>query len=102
MTEGGHTARQCRCCEEFGRRLYAEAWRRGWARADKKVVLGDGSEWIWNQAALHFPDAIHIVDLYHSAAEPQPKHFGKLSAVSAQLSALGHKCIADILLQSAK
>src|SRR5438876_11492857 len=33
----------------------------------------------------------------HSAAEPQPKHFGKLSAVSAQLSALGHKCIADIL-----
>jgi hypothetical protein len=53
-------------CEEFGRRLYAEAWRRGWARADKKVVLGDGSEWIWNQAALHFPDATHIVDLYHS------------------------------------
>ena len=40
--------------------------------------------------------------LTHSAAEPQPKHFGKLSAVSAQLSALGHKCIADILLQSAK
>ena len=31
-------------CEEFGRRLYAEAWRRGWGRADKKVVLGDGSE----------------------------------------------------------
>jgi hypothetical protein len=53
-------------CEEFGPRLYAEAWRRGWGRADKKVVLGDGSEWIWNQATLHFPDAIHIVDLYHS------------------------------------
>lgn len=53
-------------CEEFGRRLYAEAWRRGWARADKKVVLGDGSEWIWNQAALHFPDATFIVDKYHS------------------------------------
>ena len=53
-------------CEEFGRRLYAEAWRRGWGRADKKVVLGDGSEWIWNQAALHFPDATFIVDKYHS------------------------------------
>jgi hypothetical protein len=53
-------------CEEFCRRLYAEAWRRGWARADKRVVLRDGSEWIWNQAALYFPDAIHIVDLYHS------------------------------------
>ena len=53
-------------CDEFGRRLYVEAWRRGWARADKRVVLGDGSEWIWNQAGLHFSDAIHIVDLYHS------------------------------------
>jgi hypothetical protein len=44
-------------CEEFGRRLYAEAWQRGWARADQKAVLGDGSEWIRNQAALHFSDA---------------------------------------------
>jgi hypothetical protein len=62
-------------CEEFGRRLYAEAWQRGWVRADKKVVLGDGSEWIWNQAALHFPDATHIVDLYHSR-----EHLGSLAA----------------------
>jgi hypothetical protein len=53
-------------CEEFGCRLYAEAWQRGWARAGKKVVLGDGAEWIWNQASLHFPDAIQIVDLYHA------------------------------------
>jgi hypothetical protein len=53
-------------CEEFGRRLYAEAWQRGWARAQKKVVLGDGAEWIWNQASLHFPDAMQIVDLYHA------------------------------------
>src|SRR5271167_1404568 len=52
--------------EEFGRRLYSEAWHRGWARALKKVVLGDGAEWIWNQADLHFPDATQIVDLYHA------------------------------------
>lgn len=38
----------------------------------------------------------------HSAAEPQPKHFGELSAISTQLSALDHKCAADTLLQSAK
>ena len=62
-------------CEEFGRRLYAEAWQRGWARADQKVVLGDGSEWIWNQAAVHFSDATHIVDLYHSR-----EHLGTLAA----------------------
>jgi len=30
------------------------------------VVIGDGAEWIWNLAALHFSDAIHIVDLYHA------------------------------------
>jgi hypothetical protein len=52
--------------EEFGRRLYAEAWRRGWGRAEKKVVLGDGADWIWNQADLHFPEAIPIVDLWHA------------------------------------
>jgi len=53
-------------CEEFGRRLYAEAWQRGWARAQKKVVLGDGAEWIWNQADLHFSEATQIVDLFHA------------------------------------
>ena len=52
--------------EEFGRRLYAEAWRRGWGRAQKKVVLGDGAEWVWNQADLHFSDTTQIVDLYHA------------------------------------
>jgi hypothetical protein len=53
--------------EEFGKRLYLEAWKRGWSRAQKRVVMGDGSEWIWNQAHLHFPDATEIVDLYHAS-----------------------------------
>ena len=52
--------------EEFGRRLYLEAWNRGWSHAAKKVVIGDGAEWIWNLADLHFPGAIQIVDLYHA------------------------------------
>jgi hypothetical protein len=52
--------------EEFGRRIYAEACRRGWSRAQKKVVMGDGAEWIWNLAAEHFSGAIQIVDLYHA------------------------------------
>ena len=52
--------------EAFGRRLYGEAWQRGWSRAQKKVVMGDGAEWIWNLAAEHFPGAIQIVDLYHA------------------------------------
>jgi len=44
--------------EEFGKRLYVETWKRGWSRAQKKVVLGDGAEWIWNLAQQHFPGAI--------------------------------------------
>ncbi len=53
--------------EEFGLRLYTEAWRRGWSKARKKVVLGGGAIWIWNLADQHFRGAIQIVDLYHWA-----------------------------------
>ena len=52
--------------EQFGKRLYVEAWKRGWSRAEKKVVIGDGAEWIWNLAQQHFPGAVQIVDLYHA------------------------------------
>ena len=52
--------------EEFGNRIYLEAWNRGWSRAAKKVVMGDGAEWIWNLAEQHFPGAVQIVDLYHA------------------------------------
>lgn len=52
--------------EAFGKRLYLEAWKRGWSRAQKKVVIGDGAEWIWNLAQQHFSGAVQIVDLYHA------------------------------------
>jgi hypothetical protein len=47
---------------QFGSRIYLEAWN----RADKKVVIGDGAEWIWNHADLHFSGAVQIVDLFHA------------------------------------
>jgi hypothetical protein len=52
--------------DEFGRRMYTEAWERGWSRAQKKVIIADGAEWIWNIADQHFPGAIQIVDIYHA------------------------------------
>jgi hypothetical protein len=52
--------------QESGPRLYLEGCKRGWNRAQKKVVIGDGAEWIWNIADQHFPGAIQIVDLYHA------------------------------------
>jgi hypothetical protein len=61
--------------QQFGLRLYNEAWRRGWSRARKKIVIGDGAVWIWNLAEQHFPGAIQIVDLYHAR-----QHLWELSA----------------------
>ena len=52
--------------ELFGRRLYVEAFERGWDRAQQKVVLGDGADWIWNIAGQHFAGAIQIVDIWHA------------------------------------
>jgi hypothetical protein len=52
--------------EAFGPRLYTEAWERGWSRAEKKVIIADGADWIWNIADQQFPGAIQIVDIYHA------------------------------------
>jgi hypothetical protein len=51
---------------EFSRRIYTEAHQRGWSRAQIKVVMGDGADWIWNICQEQFPGAIEIVDLYHA------------------------------------
>jgi hypothetical protein len=52
--------------EEFGRRIYAEAVRRGLREAEEVIVIGDAAAWIWNIAAKHFCGATQIVDLYHA------------------------------------
>ncbi len=52
--------------EAFGRRIYAEAVRRGVTRAAQVIVLGDGAPWIWGLADEHFYGATQIVDLYHA------------------------------------
>jgi hypothetical protein len=73
--------------EDFGKRLYREAWQLGWSRAQKNVVMRDGAEWIWNLAGEHFPGTIQIVDLYHArqhlwevARRLHPHHEGKQKA----------------------
>ena len=52
--------------QELGKRIDREALQRGWSRAQKKVVIGDGAEWIWNLVAEPFPGALQMVDLYHA------------------------------------
>ena len=50
----------------FARRVEREARRRGFDRASRQVVIGDGAPWIWNIADMSFPDAVEIVDLFHA------------------------------------
>jgi hypothetical protein len=61
--------------DDFGFRLYTEAWGRGWESATIRIVIGDGAVWIWNLADQHFPGAIQIVDLYHAR-----EHLWKIAA----------------------
>jgi len=51
--------------EEFGQQLTLEAYRAGYGDAERRVFLGDGAHWLWELAALRFPDAIPILDWYH-------------------------------------
>jgi hypothetical protein len=50
----------------FAARVAREAMRRGFDRARRCVVLGDGAPWIWRLAEEQFPNAIHIVDRFHA------------------------------------
>jgi hypothetical protein len=50
--------------EAFGRRLQTEAERLGVSAAGLSV-LGDGAEWIWNQAEQRFFGAAQVLDVYH-------------------------------------
>jgi len=52
--------------EAFGRRIYAEAVRRGLFNAQRTVVLGDGAEWIKTMVDTHFIGSTQIIDLYHT------------------------------------
>ena len=51
---------------DFAARVEREATRRGFHRAPRQAVLGDGAKWIWNLADEHFPDAVQIVDRFHA------------------------------------
>lgn len=50
----------------FGWRIYAEALRRGVDQANEVVVLTDGARYNRTIAQTHFPQAVHIVDLFHA------------------------------------
>lgn len=52
--------------ELFGLRIYQEAVRRGCEQAGQIVVLTDGARYNKTIVSTHFPEAVHIIDLYHA------------------------------------
>jgi len=52
---------------EFGRRMYAEAVRRGLYQAKKVYVIADGGVWIWKIKEDRFPQAQGGLDFYHAS-----------------------------------
>lgn len=52
--------------EAFGRRIYAEALRRGLYEQTQVVLITDGAQYNKSIAELHFSNAVHIIDLYHA------------------------------------
>lgn len=50
---------------EFSRHLYRCAVENGYGDYQETVILSDGAAWIANMAETLFPDAQHILDLYH-------------------------------------
>jgi hypothetical protein len=50
----------------FGWRMFAEALRRGLGQAEQVIALTDGARYNRTIVQTHFPQAVHIVDLFHS------------------------------------
>jgi len=72
---------------EFAARMEREAKRRGFDRAQRQVVLGDGAAWIWNTVTERFPAATQIVDLFHAKGhlwDAAKSVFGVESEMGAQ------------------
>jgi hypothetical protein len=52
--------------ERFGPRIRAWAGRLGIRDPAAVAVLGDGAEWIWNQAGKQLPGSAGLLDIYHA------------------------------------
>jgi hypothetical protein len=78
---------------EFAGRVDREARRRGFDRAPRRVVLGDGARWIWNVAGELFPGAVEIVDLFHAKghlSDVGKAVYGPTSELAAEWAKLRH------------
>jgi len=53
--------------DRFGERLWRELQDRQIPPERLRLIVADGAPWIWNLAALHYPDVPQLLDFYHAA-----------------------------------
>lgn len=51
--------------EDFGKMVASEAYRQGLMAAERRALLGDGSQWIWTIHAKWFKEFTAITDFVH-------------------------------------
>lgn len=54
------------CWDDFGKLMAAEAWQRGFAGAQHKVCVTDGSDAIRRVLENYFSHYVHVLDLMHA------------------------------------
>lgn len=70
--------------EEFSKRISTLAIKSGYLTAETRIFVSDGAYWISKMIADWFPDAIHILDMYHLKNKIQ-KYFGLKAEGVAEL-----------------
>ena len=51
--------------EEFRKRISTLAIKSGYLTASSRIFVSDGATWISNMVEDYFPDAIHVLDMFH-------------------------------------
>jgi hypothetical protein len=78
---------------EFGRRVQAEARRRGLGQAARVYVVSDGGVWIWNIQADRFAQAVGVLDFFHAS-----EHLWGLAHILHPADAAGARAWVEPLL----
>ena len=58
--------------QDFGELFWASGVERGAQDTAELIIIGDGAQWIWELADLHFPHAIQIIDWFHASEYLMP------------------------------
>lgn len=83
----------------FGEALWVAAQRQGVEQAEHVVLLSDGASWIKEVQALHFPQALVVLDLWHLEQSLRRTLGAEHPAIPALLAAARTGQVESVLAQ---